>query len=398
MYATKLILGSLKPDILEGLVSGRYQRYGGVIRMAAGQPHAGAIVTMLRELPGVRTAASAVGKTAEVGLALENRARLDTVLQLTQVASAASVVNLGISAAGFAIMAYKLHRLEANISQLIQIMAGQHEAVMGKLDDVRHQLVELKLLGTTNVELVHAAIDEVRNARKDLLDDHVAWLRTKLERMPATGPIADATLASAWERFTATRHWLEQAIEGAPVMREASPQWLDLLTRFRVWCFATTGEIQLARRATELSRAATLASDAATCARTWAERWREALAPAEQFGGVLRFEHHQFAELHDEPLARLRRLQPRTDGAPHRTTAATDVAIAASALGPAWFTQQLAIGRTLDFVEESVERIEALAAEAAWCHQHGLGVARWEDLAAPDLGHALAAIDVRELA
>ena len=111
--------------LVEGLVSGTLRRFGGVVRDA----RSGRIVRHLLESPAL----SEESTRASVSKALETLARsgtestralknvtgtissmqgtLSSVLQLSQIAAGASVLNLGVSVVGFAYMGYKLHKI-----------------------------------------------------------------------------------------------------------------------------------------------------------------------------------------------------------------------------------------------------------------------------------------------
>lgn len=100
-------------DILEGLLSGRYQLNGGVIQQASGAPTGGNIVTWIRPITASpltsQVVTTALGAARGVARAAE---------ALGTVGAIASVVNLGATIAfGVATLA-KLKRIEGEIDHL----------------------------------------------------------------------------------------------------------------------------------------------------------------------------------------------------------------------------------------------------------------------------------------
>src|SRR4028118_1157106 len=108
------------PEIIKGLLDGSMQRYGSVIRWAAGTENGGQIVRHLAETPGLTSKLTTVpfspilGGVDVIGHGLRYHKlmgiekTLSSVMGLTQITAAASVLNLGVSIAGFVYMGYKL--------------------------------------------------------------------------------------------------------------------------------------------------------------------------------------------------------------------------------------------------------------------------------------------------
>ena len=80
--------------IAKGLTDGIYERAGGVIREVAGTKP---IVTWLRDVPN---------------------ASVNNLTSLVDIASSASILNLGISVIGFAVVLHKLKDLEERIQKI----------------------------------------------------------------------------------------------------------------------------------------------------------------------------------------------------------------------------------------------------------------------------------------
>lgn len=103
------------PEIIEGIRSGLYHVWGGVVRYAAGNPRGGQIVGHL-QFPG--DAAQAAEQLAKLQQALGGVEGALGVLQNLQYANLAlSGLNLAVSVAGFAIVCKKLNGISEQLHQ-----------------------------------------------------------------------------------------------------------------------------------------------------------------------------------------------------------------------------------------------------------------------------------------
>lgn len=122
------------PEIIKALLDGSMQRYGSVIRWAAGTENAGQIVHHLAETPELTSKLMGMPFSPILGgvdvinhglnyhklIGIEKT--LSSVMGLTQIAAGASVLNLGVSIAGFAYMGYKLHQIQKTLGHIQQSM------------------------------------------------------------------------------------------------------------------------------------------------------------------------------------------------------------------------------------------------------------------------------------
>ncbi|HAU8267102.1 TPA: hypothetical protein I8287_004826 [Kluyvera intermedia] len=110
------------PDIIEGLKTGMYKIYGGVIRVAKGHEKAGSIVAHLmfpsdaekaqESIESLKNVLSSQMGTIQSGI--ETLQGSVNTLQMLQSANLAlSGLNLAVSVAGFAIVCHKLNRIES---------------------------------------------------------------------------------------------------------------------------------------------------------------------------------------------------------------------------------------------------------------------------------------------
>ncbi len=379
-YVVEPLLYDLRNPIVRGLSDGSLTRWGGVIRRSAGQPGAGQIAAHLRDLIPTTAVPDVLGG----------------VLQLGQVAAAASVLNLGVSVVGFAIMAKKLNRLQGDLQTLQRTVGQNHGEVMSSLADVQSRLVELRYIGMQSQDLIIEAVAQIRLTRQDILHGYLARMMTEYDALCGTA-VSPATLGGAVRTFREARHWLEMGIEAELPTADSVAHWFDVLMRFRAWCCAVVGEVSCLRRQEARSDAALLANETAGKARAWGGRWVAALAPANEMGGVHRFTHSAFRALPDETRLRLARLQAGGFEASLRPItehldAARAVAEHLPALPPSWVETQRALASVLDFVEEATERLDAMALDVARCNVHRLSFSEWEGLPAPTSETALGVI------
>ncbi len=68
------------------------------------------------------------------------------VLQLTQIAAGASVLNLGVSIAGFAYMGYKLNQIQNALDNVQKSLEAGFHRIEERLDNLSSQLAYLHLL------------------------------------------------------------------------------------------------------------------------------------------------------------------------------------------------------------------------------------------------------------
>ncbi|TAE61514.1 MAG: hypothetical protein EAZ87_01560 [Nostocales cyanobacterium] len=180
---TTLLLNS--PEIIQGLLNGSMQRYGSVIRWTAGTEKAGQIVRHLAETPGLTNKLVSIpfspvlggidvighGLTYHKLMGIEKT--LSSVMGLTQIAAGASVLNLGVSIAGFAYMGYKLHQIQNKLGQIQQSMEAGFERIESGLNRIENQLNQ----GFNNLE---KGLNRVEN-RLDIISGQLAYLYLLVE-------------------------------------------------------------------------------------------------------------------------------------------------------------------------------------------------------------------------
>jgi hypothetical protein len=173
------------PEIIKALLDGSMKRYGSVIRWAAGTENAGQIVRHLAETPGLTSKLMSVpfspilggidvighGLTYHKLIGIERT--LSSVMGLTQIAAGASVLNLGVSIAGFAYMGYKLHQIQKTLGYIQQSMEEGFNRVEAGLNRIENSVI-------TGFNRVEAGLNRVDN-RLDIISGQSVYLYLLVE-------------------------------------------------------------------------------------------------------------------------------------------------------------------------------------------------------------------------
>ena len=295
------IVASIPDHIAAGLRNGDLLRHGGEIRTAPGRPGAGTIKYLLRD-------------TFTRGEVLQNLAEPITQLSegvqqmmgMTQVAAAASVLNLGVSIVGFAAMYHKLGRIQKAVDLVgrkIDHLGAHLDERLGAID---YRLVELRYLAGLSAGRLEESLVRLQEIRGDLFHSKVAVVVALAERLARAQPPEDRLLEEASHRLAEVRIWLEQSLAVARVEADRPEQFADLFMRFRLWAMTAALEVQVARRTGALRRAVELATAAAQGSRLASGRWASAIMPAHEYGGVYRLGHTDFERFTPEEVRRFR--------------------------------------------------------------------------------------------
>lgn len=387
--------------LIEGLVTGTLKRFGGVVRDASN----GQIVRHLLEAPGTSEALirmpmpnllGGVGIVVDaVGHVVTNRKldavqkTLSSVLQVSQVAAAASVLNLGVSVAGFAYMGYKLNQLQKSMSAIQERMDAGFDRVDGKLDIIAGQLNYLLLLAEANASEQRRISDSLAELHRALLVAELAELQSwldQLSRFPDDSP-KDAIRAASKVRRTLS----DQAVRATPEFEPRVMLVADI--SIRGWVVATATEANLLMGLGQHRDARQLIENEHPRFAQIAENWASALLADErpQLQTAYRFEAPRFREYvlpeRVERIAGLHRAD-RVLAPERRSRAAREAALELemshnASLDGGWTHRQLAVAEYVDGLSELTSRLETVGAFAQECEARGLRSSR-EALPGPD--------------
>lgn len=407
----------LPAAIVEGLINGTLVRYGGTIRKAAGQPGAGQIVTFLREglldekfletVSAFSPHFQAARMVVDAGQHHVTRRLIDEgfkqthkmlgqVMGLSAIGAGASVLNLGLSAAGFYVMNKKLNALQRSSNELKQLSYKTLEsldAVEQKLDALHEHVIELRFLALEHSEALDDILDAVFDIQKSQEAKHYADLRVCLDRFER----GDWKERSGYNQLHDSIRRVRYSWEHELAARRLDPvndprRFMNTLSIFRGWALASDLEILLARRGNKSEAAANISNDLAAQAREWTSTWTEQLFPTtEGLPGVSGFSHSSFGGMvMEEESRRLFTAQTGemlTKQEMIRRGESGALAIA-NQFGrlpdQRWRRKQIGLLQIVDMLEETTERMEGRAAEAAFCHESYLDFDEWENVQADE--------------
>ena len=408
------------PEIIKGLLDGSMTRYGSVIRWAAGNANGGQIVRHLAETPGLTSKLMTVpfspilggvdiighGLTYHKLMGIEKT--LSSVMGLTQIAAGASVLNLGVSIAGFAYMGYKLHQIQNTLGNIQQSMEAGFERIEAdlnrieknlsagfihldqrlnrvdeRLDIISGQLAYLYLLVEDSREKQKSLSKAISHLHQAMLIKEIADLKAQLDdrsRFPDESPRSAIKTASRVRLFLSN-----QAIQATPELD--AEIMLNADVSIQGWAVATATEANLLLEIGKHQEAKELLAIEVPQFKQVAERWGQALINNENtyLSTAYRFSNSRF----------------NNHITPERVERITKISISDRALSPdqirskktnidvefdmfysdtkfdlAWTYRQIAIAEYLDTLSELLARLESLEYFADLCESKGVKSSR----------------------
>ncbi|WP_036488115.1 hypothetical protein [Myxosarcina sp. GI1] len=396
------------PVIIQGLLSGSLTRYGGVIREAA----TGRIVRHLVETPSMTNylmtmAANPILGTANLitnafghGITIDKlknvidnldivsnqvsqvQETLSPILGLSQVAAGASVLNLGVSVAGFAYMDYKLNQVQTSLGKMQQIMEAGFANIDDHLNAISGHLAYLQLLVEQNRQgQIHLA-EKIDELHRTILIKEIAELRAELierDRFPDTS-IQSALKVAAKVRMIMSDRALQ-------IMPELEPQKMllaDVATQG--WAVATTTEAHLLLEVGKFEDAEEILSFEVPRFKRNAERWANSLLTTErpELNTAYRFTAPLFKEhISQERVIRIADISDRDRNlSPEKQQEKLDDIVVefqmsyASQFDRHWIYKQVAIAEYLDTFSELTARLESLQAFTSLCQKADVNSSR----------------------
>lgn len=394
---TTLLVNNL--EIIKGLSDGSMQRYGSVIRWAAGRENGGQIVRHLAEAPGLTSKlwgvpfSPIIGSVDVIGhgftyhklMGVEQKLfgiekSLSSVMGLSQIAAGASVLNLGVSIAGFAYMGYKLHQIQKSLGNLQQFVEeGFNRVESGfnrvdhRLDVISGQLAYLYLLVEDSREQQQKLAKAISYIHQAMLIKEIAALNAELDdrkRFPNESPRESLKVASRVRLFLAS-----QALQASPELN--AELMLNADVSIQGWAVATATEANLLLEIGQNQEAKELLAQEVPKFKQVAEKWGDELisdhnsylSTAYRFTNS-RFENH----ITPERIERIAQISPsdRTLSPEQirrqKTNAEVEFEMSHSAqLDEAWTHRQVAVAEYLDTLSELSARLDTIQSFAALC-------------------------------
>jgi hypothetical protein len=404
------------PEIIKGLLDGSMTRYGSVIRWAAGTANAGQIVRHLAETPGLTSKLMTVpfspilggidvighGLTYHKLIGIEKT--LSSVMGLTQIAAGASVLNLGVSIAGFAYMGYKLHQIQKTLGNIQQSMeAGFNRVEAGldrieknlsegfihvdkrldkvdeRLDIISGQLAYLYLLVEDSREKQKSLAKAISHLHQAMLIKEIADLKAQLDdrsRFPDESPRSAIKTASRVRLFLSN-----QAIQATPELD--AEIMLNADVSIQGWAVAIATEANLLLEIGKHQEAKELLAVEIPQFKQVAERWGQALINNENtyLSTAYRFSNDRFNHyITPQRVERItqistsdRALSPdQIRSKKTNIDVEFDMFYSDTKFDLAWTYRQIAIAEYLDSLSELSARLESLESFADLCESKGV--------------------------
>lgn len=408
------------PEIIKGLLNGSMQRYGSVIRWAAGTENGGQIVRHLAETPGLTSKLMTVpfspilGGVDVIGHGLSYHKlmgiekTLSSVMGLTQITAGASVLNLGVSIAGFAYMGYKLHQIQntlGNIQQSMEAGFNRVEAGLTRIDNrmeegfnrveyrlnrvdngldiISGQLAYLYLLVEDSYQKQKSLAKAISNLHQAMLIQQIATLKAELDqrsRFPDESPISAIKTASSVGLFLSN-----QAMQATPELD--AEIMLNADVSIQGWAVAIATEANLLLEIGKHQEAKELLALQIPQFKQVAERWGKALINDENtyLSTAYRFTNSRFKNhITSERVERITEISPsdrtlspdQIRGKKNYVDVEFEMSYSSAKFDQTWTHRQIAVAEYLDGLSELSARLEGLESFANLCESRGVKSSR----------------------
>lgn len=377
------------PAIIQGLLDGSLKRFGGVIREAA----TGKIVRHLLETPGLTNklmtlplnpilggadlVTDLVGHGITINKLNKIQDKLSSVLNLTQIAAGASILNIGVSIAGFAYMGYKLHQIQNALDNVQKSLEAGFNRIDKRLDNLSGQLAYLHLLvedsrqkqqriGKAILELHRTIlVKEIANLQAELID------RSRFPDSPARNALKVASLA----RIVLS----DQAMQAKPALEAETMLISDVATQG--WAVATATEAYLLLENGQINEAQELLALEVPKFKNITLQWSDSLIADErkQLRTAYRFTAPHFKQhISNERAERIVYISSADNSLSQQQIRRKkkDVELEfemsySSIFDQKWTYRQIAIAEYLDAKSELLARLESIQAFADTCKSRG---------------------------
>lgn len=378
------------PQIIQGLLDGTLTRFGGVIR----ETGTGQIVKHLVESPeltkkliglapnpiagGAALVGDAIGHGITIHKLNQVQQTLSSVLQVSQIAAGASVLNLGVSLIGFAYMGYKLHQMQKSINTLQHTMEAGFDRIDNRLDQLAGQLAYIQLLVEENRQGQQQLGQAIAELHRAVLIKELADLQAELlnrDRYPDS-PIQPIIKVASRVRMVLAH----QVIHATPSLDAQTMLLVDVA--LQGWAASTATEAYLLLEEGLCREACQLMENELPQFQLVSRRWADTLIQSDRpyLATAYRFSAPRFEEfIEPERVKRILAISPADQQLSERQIRRRqdDVVVEFEMshnanLSDQWTHQQLAVAEYLDFLSELSARLESLKFFSEWCDRRGL--------------------------
>ena len=328
------------------------------------------------------------GVTEPVSLALGKSSLVPNVIQgipiqMSQLPMGASVLNLGVSLAGFAYMAKKLGQIQSDLDNIKRSMEAGFDRIDDQLNLLHGQLAYISILVEDNAQEQKKLGESISALHRALLVENMATLRATLldrDRYPDS-PVQDALLVTSKARGFMS----DQALFQTPNLDARTMLLTDIA--IKGWVIAIGTEVNLLLENGRLSDAEQVLNEEIPRFRNMAFGWFNALLVSEepQLATAYRFAAPLFEKyIAPERIERITLIsQIDSSLTPEKIRqkkqdAEIELDLTSSPYreNQDWISRQLAIAEYLDMLSELLSRLESLQAFVLLCKRKNLKTSR----------------------
>lgn len=392
------LFGVTDTFLIQGLLDGSLERYGGVIRWAAGTGKGGQIYSHLVEgfgltsqlmlspvstaLQGINLVVDVAGHGVTIHKVNQVQKTLSAVMGLTQIAAGASVLNLGVSIAGFAYMGYKLNQVQNAIGDLKKSMDAGFQNIEERLDTLSRQLGYLHLLVEDSREEQKRLSGAINELHKAFLIKEIADLQAELISLRY---FPDSLPKDAVKTAARVRLFLGSQALQAPVELDAQNLLLtDVATQG--WAVATATEAHLLLEHGLIREAQELLAYEVPRFEAHSRQWTSQLLKSDrtELATAYRFQAPRFTDhITPERIERIVRISPVDCALNAEQTRRRQKEVEveyemfrSATLDEQWNHRQIAVAEYLDTFSELTARLDSVKAFADLCEQQGVKSSR----------------------
>jgi len=332
---------------------------------------------------------------------------LSSVMGLTQIAAGASVLNLGVSIAGFAYMGYKLHQIQKTLGDIQQSMeAGfnrvedgliriENNLIAGfnhldkrlnrvdnRLDIISGQLAYLYLLVEDSRQKQKSLAKAISHLHQAMLIQEIAALKAELDdrsRFPDESPRSAIKTASRVGLFLSN-----QAMQATPELD--AEIMLNADVSIQGWAVAIATEANLLLEIGKHQEAKELLASQIPQFKQVAERWGKALIDENSYlSTAYRFSNSRFKNhITAERVERITEISPsdrtlspdQIRGKKTHVDVEFEMSYSSAKFDQTWTDRQIAVAEYLDGLSELSARLESLESFADLCESKGVKSSR----------------------
>jgi hypothetical protein len=301
------------------------------------------------------------------------------ILGLTQITAGASVLNLGVSVAGFLYMNHRLNQLQGQISEMSSLVEQGFSTIEGKLDRMQGQLTYLCLMMENNQVQQQQLKEGLARLHQALLIQTLSELQSELfslrlfpEELPKS-----AIKASESARIFLCNQTTQTPIEFTP----QSMMIADVATQG--WAVATATEAHLLLRHGMVDEAEEILYHTVPLFKNHCDRWGSGLIKTErsELSTAYRFEAPVFRDyISPERLARIIKISPadrdvsiqKREWKRQEAIVEFEMTRTKPNISRQWIYSQIALSEFLDTLSELSDRLDGLLEFTKLCKRLGV--------------------------